>query len=237
MKKISLSIIIFLSATRLLAQEDLNEKQYRAYLANDIEGWQEVYKKSKDSNLERYDQMLMQYGLLNACMAEKNEDLFEEHVDVIIEGFEAIIQDQKHFAEPYALLSSINGFKIGFSSWKGMFLGPKSTRQMEKALKHGSDSPLVWKLYANSKLYTPETFGGSVTEAISGFEKSVILFEKDSIHLSNNWMYLDALAHLGLSYQKNNELEKAKTVYEKALLIEPDFAWVSKVLLPKLFQQ
>ena len=117
---------------------------------------------------------------------------------------------------------------------KGMYLGYKSNSNMSDAMANAPDSPLVIKLYAGSKLYTPSMFGGDIEEAQESFVKAVEKFEEIPSNLTNNWLYLDALAHLGISYFKNGDEVNAEKTFKKALEVEPDFYWVSKSLLPGL---
>src|SRR5690606_2519890 len=135
--------------------------------------------------------------------------------------------------EASALLASLYGFQVSYSPWKAMYLGSKSGSLMEKALKQNASSPLVWKLYGNSKLYTPETFGGSVEEAIKAYNKAVQLYEEGKSTIENNWFYLDALAFQGQAHMKKGENAKAIQAYEKALKVEPEYDWVKFALLPE----
>lgn len=116
---------------------------------------------------------------------------------------------------------------------QGMFLGPKSSSIIEKAKKLNPNSTLVWKIYAGSKLFTPEMWGGDVKEAIKAFETAVKLYESKPEALTDNWLYLDTLAFLGQAYVKDEQTKKAIDIYEKALQVEPEFNYVKKALLPK----
>ncbi|MEL7004952.1 MAG: tetratricopeptide repeat protein, partial [Bacteroidota bacterium] len=133
-----------------------------------------------------------------------------------------------------AVLSSIYGVKMAYSPWKGIFLGGKSSNLMKDAIALSKESALVWKLYANSKLYTPQSFGGDKKEAAKGYEKAIALFEKDPASADKNWIYLDALAHLGITYMQLEKNDKARETFERALEVEPEFNWVKYILLPQL---
>ena len=133
-----------------------------------------------------------------------------------------------------ALLSSIYGWEMGYSPWKGMFLGGKSSSNIEKATKVDGSSAIVWQIFGNSKLFTPRAFGGSISEAVEAYEKSVKLYEANPALTKSNWRYLDALAWLGQAYEQNNQLDEARKTYEKALEVEPGFGWVKYKLLPEI---
>ena len=115
-----------------------------------------------------------------------------------------------------------------------MFLGGKSSSNIEEATKLDPSSPLVWQVYGVSKLFTPEMWGGDAKVALESFEKAVKLYEASDVQKASNWRYLDALAWLGQAYATNNQKDMAKKVYEKALEVEPNFGWVKYSLLPAI---
>ncbi|MEP2667398.1 MAG: tetratricopeptide repeat protein [Cyclobacteriaceae bacterium] len=236
MKKQLLLFTFFVSSLLGYAQGD--PSSYHAYLnSNQKEVWKKEVKEktaaAKNDKQTQFDLALSQYGLLSATMANQDEDMFDEYYDDTVDNLEEIIKANKGWGEPKALLSAVYGLKMGYSPMMGMFLGPKSGSLMEKAKEQSPQSALVVKLYANSKFFTPEMFGGDLDEAISSYKKCLQLYEAQPSQLKNNWMYLDALAFAGQAYLKKGEKEKAKQLFEKALTIEPEFMWVKHVLLPK----
>lgn len=236
--------VLLLDLTSGTACYECNEKAYHAYLGTqDPDESKRRWKKlvaEEQSRLDakptdtkqRYALALAEFGLLSATMRDKDEELFDAFADKTEERLESIIDADKKWSEPRALLSALYGLKMGYSPMKGMYLGPKSSNLIEKALKDSPASPLTWKVYANSKLFTPEAFGGDIKEAIRSYEKCISLYELDPATTKHNWIYLDAVAFLGQAYMKDGQSSKAIVTYEKALKIEPDFTWVKSVLLP-----
>ncbi len=165
-------------------------------------------------------------------MAEKNETQFNIYLDASIDNLEELIEHDDDWAEVKAILSSVYGLQMGYSPWKGMYLGSKSGGLIEAALRKKPESPMVNKLYAGSKLFTPEMFGGDVNEAIKHYKKALALYEQDSASIKNNWLYLDTMAFLGMAYEKAEKPENAVVIYQKALEVEPDFGWIKNILLP-----
>lgn len=238
--KTQLLIISFFLNMYAMAQGD--QSSYKAYMAdpNFKELWkQEVLMKSNLSkrnpsdNRNKYDLALAHLGLLSATMRDQDESLFDDYYDEAVDNLQSIISEDKKWAEPMAVLSAIYGLKLGYSPWQGMFLGPKSSNLIEKAKELAPQSALVWKIYANSKFFTPEMWGGDIKEAIASYEKSIQLYEKETEGPTYNWMYMDAIAFLGQAYLKNGEPTKAVSTFEKALAKDPDFGWVRFVLLPQ----
>jgi len=232
-----MTVMILATASKIYAQS-VKELTYQAYLKNDPALWKSAVGEAEKRVLnemgtkaKKYKLAMARYGLLGQTMSDKNEDTFDANLDVTIELLEELIDSDTKWAEPCAILSAVYGLQMGYSPWKGMFLGSKSSQLIDKAMKLDQASPTVVKLYAGSKFFTPEMFGGDLQESIENYEKSIALFEKRQTE--NEWLYIDAMAWLGMAYMKNEEREKAVAVFEKAIAYEPNFNWVKMALLPK----
>jgi tetratricopeptide (TPR) repeat protein len=193
-------------------------------------------KNPKDATL-RWNLALSQYGLMSGTMRSRDEDRFDKYYKVTEEHLEALSKDDKTKAEAKALLSALYGLKMAYSSMMGMVLGPKSGSLIEEAMKAAPESAFVWKIQANSKMFTPAMFGGDVAEGIKAYEKAIALFEKQPENLKNNWLYIDTLVFLGQAYSSESQWSNAIAIYEKALKVEPNLAWVKQQLLPKAKQK
>jgi tetratricopeptide (TPR) repeat protein len=245
-----ITYIIYTSALLIcthlsIAQADeVTELTYKAYLeSKDLKQTKALWKKAvvlaeqnfkknpEDKNIQ-YNYLLTRFGLLSSTMRDKDEDLFNDYAEDTEAQLYELIDRNSKWGEPKALLSALYGLKMGYSPWKGMYLGPKSGNMIEKALKQSPSSPFVWKYYGNSKFFTPESFGGDFAEGIKAYEKALQLYEADSSSTKNNWFYLDTIAFLGQAYSMKGDTSKAITVYEKALQIEPEFGWIKYSLLP-----
>lgn len=241
MKKYTLFLIAIFSGSALFGQ-DPNQIIYQAYLSQkyDATPWKEAIKineadvnKNPKDVKARYQLALAQFALVSSTMRNRDEDLFDEYYNPLLENIKKITEAEKNWAEPYAIQSAAYGVKMGYSPMQGMILGSKSTNLIEKAKKLNPNSAIVWKVYANAKFFTPEMWGGDLDEAIAGYEKAVQLFESRPETLINNWMYLDTMAFLGQAWAKKGDRAKAIAAYESAMKAEPNFSWVKYVLLPK----
>src|SRR5688572_20017695 len=115
-----------------------NEASYKAYLGNqDVkvvkEQWKKVVEdcqaeldKNKQDQRLLYNLALAQFGLLTATMRDQDEDLFDNYADEAENNLETLIDNNKKWGEPRALLSALYGLRMGYSPWKGMYLGSKS---------------------------------------------------------------------------------------------------------------
>lgn len=243
MKKLLLIsyIIALLSMnTFCYAQSEEDQMAYQAYISNSKGLWKALVEKRQASYTSNntmhnlYQLSLAQHGLLNATMVDRDEALFDKHLDAAKNNLETLISSDYEPGNSRAVLSSIYGMEMGYSSWKGMFLGPKSSKHLEKAIKKAPESPLVWQIQGSSKLFTPSMFGGDKQEALQAFKRSVELYEAGTSSLTPNWRYLDAYAWLGQCYEALGKPDEARKVYEKALSLEPEFNWVKNGLLPRL---
>jgi cytochrome c553 len=76
---------------------------------------------------------------------------------------------------------------------------------------------------------------GDVTEAERQLRRAEELFEKErGTPVPPGWGRADAAAWLGRVLQRRGDRQGARAAYERALGIEPDYAWVKKVLLPQV---
>ncbi len=217
---------------------------YKGYIANSqahiqaaVEKATEVLQADDDTiNSENkmavFELAMTEYALLNATMATQDEETFNAHIEKTMARLEALVAFDPNWGEPLAILSSINGLRMAYSPWKGVYLGPKSSSQIEKAAKLDPSSPLVLKIQGISKLYTPEMFGGNPNDGLELLIKAVKGYEANADDLSSNWIYLDALSFLGQAYEKTGNNKAAIQTYEKALSYEPNYGWVKYSLLP-----
>jgi tetratricopeptide (TPR) repeat protein len=240
MKKYTLFLIAILGGSALFAQ-DANQIIYQAYLSQKYDAtlWKEAIKineaevsKNPKDVRARYQLALAQFAMVSSTMRNRDEDLFDEYYNPLLENINKVKEADKNWAEPYALQSAAYGVKMGYSPMQGMILGSKSNNLVEKAKRLDPNSALAWKVYSNAKFFTPEMWGGNLDEAIVGYEKAIQLYESKPETLKNNWMYLDTMAFLGQALLKKGDRVKAIDTYEKALKAEPNFGWVKYKLLP-----
>ena len=169
-------------------------------------------------------------------LGEKNKDQASEHLKVAVEHLEKATEIDPQAAEAYALLSSAYGLQIGLSPMKSMLLGPRVGKASQKAEQLAPDNPRVVLSAAISDFNTPKMFGGSKEKGLQGFQRAAELFaqEEPTDPIQPVWGHREAYAWLGIAYQDRGELESARTAFEKALEIDPDFGWVKYGLLPEL---
>lgn len=228
MKRTIIIIIALLVAGATFAQ-NLNEIQYGGYLKASKSLWERAISVAEKQHGEQsFEKAMAVYGLLNATMATQDEETFDAYVDTASDLLKSIIEQKPEWGEPKAVLSSIYGLRMAYDPWKGMIYGGKSNSFMADAYNAQPESPLVQKLYAGSKLYTPSMFGGDVDVAKKSFMKAIEIYENGND--TDHWLYLNALVGLSMAYNKLDEPIKAKEILEKAIKIEPEFYWAKSIL-------
>ncbi|AMQ55404.1 hypothetical protein [Algoriphagus sanaruensis] len=178
------AFLVMATLTALGFPQDLKRLSYQAYLIQDKNSWKQNVALATQAHQiqpnERtsFDLALMEYGLLNVTMVDQDERLFDAYADGLEKRLKALSSSQTYGAEAKALLSSLHGYKIAYNPMKGMFLGPKSSGLLEEAFAQAPNSPIVLKMMAGNKYFTPETWGGDKDEALALFQKSNQAFEK-----------------------------------------------------------
>ena len=140
-------------------------------------------------------------------------------------------------ADALALRSSITGQMIGLSSnpLAGMTMGPRANDLMDKAVRLGPSNPRVWLMRGMSAMFTPKMFGGGTDKAEDYLTKAIAFFDTDKAQPpAPTWGLVDAYIWLGQALQKNEKYEQARSAYNKALELQPENQWVTRVLLPSL---
>jgi tetratricopeptide (TPR) repeat protein len=161
------------------------------------------------------------------------------YLDSAVDHLERAIEKDDDFAEAHALLSSCCGIKISFAPFKAILLGPKSGMEMQKAEKLSPGNPRTALLGAIGTYNTPALFGGGKEKGLDALKKAAELFDRwnQADSLLPDWGAAEVYAWIGLAYVDRNETILARKAFENALRINPDYAWVKYVLLPKVTSQ
>lgn len=217
---------------------------YEAYLRGSAPEMLAAFEEAKTEEVSTVEQVAHHYELAKMamaiagfCMGTGECDTGpEELIDQSMEWLKAANAHAPSIARYPAMLAGAYGLKMGLDPWKGIYLGPRSGELLDQALALDLACPEAWLQKGHSSYNTPEMFGGSKKEAVQNYEKAVAAFESTG-NLEGNWLYLDALAWLGMAYRENERWVDARNTFLKALEREKDFMWVKKGLLPALEKQ
>jgi len=236
-------IFLFIMSTQILFAQNFNHYTcviYKAYIQNDMSLWiagmdQFTGKYRETNNLDfLYESAIAQYGLIGYYVGNKLHQQAERNIDIIEKNLEILIKSYSHASNAYALKAGINGMKIGIHPVKAVYLGQFNQDYIKASFDLDQNNPIVWMEKGNAAYHTPSIFGGSYVEAAEYFSKAITLFEKEKQMTKCNWLYMHCLIWLGKSYEMMKNYQKALTIYEKILKIEPEFSWVKNTLYPEL---
>lgn len=212
---------------------------YQAYISGKMEDWRTAIdnmEKQKSNQSEFLLQLInYQYGYVAWCLGTNNKNEARNYLSLLEENLEKLKQSTGETSEYHAYTAAAYGFKIGLSTWRAPFYGPKSMDHAEKALAKNSQSFQGNMEMGNIWNHMPAVFGGSDEKALKYYSKALEIIEKEPAGIQqNNWMYLNLLTLAGQMHQAMKNQQQAKKYFEQALQIEPDFVWVKEELLPSL---
>ncbi len=186
--------------------------------------------------LVRYYLGLVDYRLVSYFFSKQDKDQSKQFIDDGIDQLQQCIESKEDFAEAHSLLGSMYGNKIAVNPFSAMTLGPKSGKEMEKAMELEPKNPRNYLIAGWSAYFSPKLFGGGKEKARTYFEQAITFFDSFKVTdpLLPDWGHDEAYAWLGMAQTEAEEFEAAKTNFNKALEINPEYGWVTYVLLPDL---
>ncbi len=223
-------------------EEIFQDKIYRAYIDDHMPLWEETleammqeYRQRPDPEL-LYDIVLAQYGLIGYYLGQNKK---REAVAMLAKAEDCLGHLENSPGHEVAALlfkASFYAFHITLRPWRGISLGPASSRLIDRALELNPQCPHGHLEKGNMYFYAPSLLGGSKKQAVTYYRRSVALFEK-SLPANQRWLYLGTLVSLARAYEETGDTEKAVSTLEKALEYEAGFRWVREELLPALKNQ
>lgn len=147
------------------------------------------------------------------------------------------VKESPWAAEAAALDSAVCSSLIGLKgAASAMILGPKCGELLIMAGKGtGAQSPRTMMFRGSSLLYTPPEWGGSPAAGAKLLQQAIDAFaQQDLTNPGPHWGQAEAFAFLGLARQKTGDLDAARAAWTQALVLEPEYTWVKKGLLPSL---
>jgi tetratricopeptide (TPR) repeat protein len=215
-----------------------NTTIYRGYISGDMEMYKKGMAEMREAYIKTAQPCLLftlteaRYGYIGYLLGKNKKDEARPLIDSLETDIGRLAVLPEYKAETEAFRVALLGFRIGLNPAKAVTLGPKTLKQLEKAIATGSNSPSVWIEKANSESYMPAFAGGSKEKAAESFREALRLYEADPALSAYNWRYLNTIVLLGQTLEKLDDYKGARQAYLKALEREPDFRWVRDELLP-----
>ncbi|MFO8097986.1 MAG: tetratricopeptide repeat protein [Salinibacter sp.] len=188
--------------------------------------------------LAHYYAALAGYRTANQ-LPEDAEERREAHTEDAIRHLKRATDVDSKMADAWALLAGSYGQMMGMNPMQGMTLSSDADDAIERAKDLAPRNPRVWIIDGTSDFFTPSMFGGDKERALEKFEKAARLAEQESTDdpLAPSWGHAEAYAWTGLVHMDADRYEDARSAFQTALNLDPDFGWVQEVLLPRLDEQ
>jgi tetratricopeptide (TPR) repeat protein len=188
--------------------------------------------------LAHYYAALAGYRIANQ-LPEDAEERRETHIEDAISHLKRATDVDSAMADAWALLAGSYGQMMGMNPMQGMTLSSDADEARARAKELAPKNPRVWIIDGTSDFFTPSMFGGDTERALEKFEKAAQLAEQESIEdpLAPSWGHAEAYAWIGLAHMEAERYADARSAFQTALDLDPDFGWVQEVLLPRLNEQ
>jgi tetratricopeptide (TPR) repeat protein len=185
--------------------------------------------------LAHYYVGLADYRMLNQ-FSEDDEKRRERTLKDAISHLQRATKIDAEMADAWALLTGCYGQMMGMHPMRSMSLGPKANEAMKKAKTLAPKNPRVWIISGTQDYFTPSMFGGDKEQALQKFKKAARLAEQESVDdpLMPDWGHAEAHAWIGIAHMNAERYDRARTAFETALDLNPNYGWVKSALLPEL---
>ena len=238
----SLIAISFLFAAQPTSAQSANQKIiYKAYINSDMTSWANtIHSIETNTPPASIDQKLelinFYYGYIGYLIGQKKNELAKKEISAAQKIINDVLKSSPKNVTAMAFKGSFMGFLLSLNKIKSIPLALESLSCINKAYESDPRNIQAVTDKANALFQAPALFGGNKQEAIKGFLKASNLTEL-SKSTDQNWLYLHTLVTLGKAYEKQNNLQAAKMIYEKALHKEPAFRLVKENLYPALLSK
>ncbi len=159
-------------------------------------------------------------------------DSDSKEIDIQLNGMKKDLEELEknpQFAEKcLAFRAAYNSYCAVNSPATAVYYLPKSFSYAKDAITKQPQSPYSWSEYGNLQYCYALFLGGSFSDAIKAYKKSIELIEKQQKNLSCNWYYIHTLLFLAKSYEDNRQYAEANTIYDKILQITPQFTAIHR---------
>jgi len=235
---IALSFILLISV-RIYGND--KTEIYNAYIRNNMAAWKKIIDRMQNQERKSNENLLSlvnyQYGYIGWCIGNEKEKEAETYISLARYNLAVLERNNFNLSMVYTYFAALYGYEIGLSLIRAPFIGPKSMKYAENALKLDQGNPFAYMQMGNIQYYMPSMFGGSVNEAIRYFLQAKVLMENNQEAILQDWNYLHLLTLIVQAYTDVEDYRSAKAYCEIILKIEPRFLWIKDELYPQVLQQ
>lgn len=186
--------------------------------------------------LVNYYIALADYNLATTSMLSENKTDLQKYTESGIAVINKSIDEYPDFADAYVLLEALHFNRWQFEQEKMQEIISATSSADESAAKLDKNNPRLLMLNGMASFYTPEAFGGGVDVAIPKLQKSVDSFKtrKEISDLYPDWGNDLAIGYLAMCFIQRNDdgdMDKAKTLIDEAVVINPDSGFVTEYVM------
>ena len=232
---------VFLVSFTGWSKSEYTDSLFSAYLKSDMTQWKKLIDEMQDDDLNTSDAIFTaelvnyQYGYVAWMLGNNFEDEAEDYLDIAEENLEWLEEMKYDSSMTLCYRAAFYGFRIGLNNWYVTLYGFKCGNSAEEAKRINPNNPFAYVQLANVKYYQPVVMGGSKEKAIEYYLEAESTFLKQRPEeIIDNWLYLNVLAMIAISYTEFEQYDKAKAYYEKMLVLQPNYGWIKNDMLPSL---
>jgi len=235
-------IIALLYSSQTTQAQSLNQKIiYKAYINSDVTKWSTtIHNIETNTPPTTIDQKLelvnFYYGYAGYLVGIRQNNQARKNITTAQKWIAQILASSPKNASALAYKGLFIGLEISISKTQSISLASQSLSAINKAYDSDPHNVQAVIAKANALYQAPTFFGGDKREAIKFFLKAISLMETSKV-TDHNWTYLQTLITTGKAYEKQNRLQDAKLMYEKALRKEPNFRLLRDNLYPALINK
>jgi tetratricopeptide (TPR) repeat protein len=233
---ILIAAALLLSLT-IMAQDNRAEI-YSAYISNRMDEWKKVIDSMQETvqkdNAYILELINYQYGYVGYCLGFKKQKEAAKYLDLAEKNLTVLEKDGYKIPVCDAYRSAFYGFRISFNRFSAPVNGMKSLNHAKRSIENDMENYFGYIQYGNAYFYMPAAFGGSKKVALENYIKARQIMEKEPAETNKNWNYLSLLVTIGQCYTYLDQPDKAESVYEYILSVEPGFLYVRNELYPGL---
>ena len=169
-------------------------------------------------------------------LKEKDRTQAERMCQDGLDHCEAALKLDRGFAGCHAIKAALQGLMLRFRPAEMMTLGLAIDESFGRAHDLDPKEPRAWLLDGINALHKPEPFGGGPAAALLLLRRAEEIFAAGAPADSTapDWGHDDTLLWMGRAALAKKDSAAAETLYQKALEVNPEHAWIRQVLLPRL---
>jgi tetratricopeptide (TPR) repeat protein len=195
-------------------------RQDRAALERLVQSARQTAARKPDDHQAQY-----QFALLSSLLAQVATELDDRQTarrvaESALESARKAVALAPGSAEYHRLLGTLCGQMIPGNLLAALKYGTCANEELDRAMKLGPQSAMVWLSRGIGNYYRPAAFGGGAERAIADLQKAIELDPQ----------LADAHLWLGLALRKANRHREARAAIERSLELNPERLWARKQL-------